>query len=56
MKNMDLSHSFTGIVNPATFAVGPVAAAARGRWRQRLAHERLTRAGVPTSVVNPVEP
>ncbi len=27
MKNMDLSHSFTGIVNPATFAVGPVAAA-----------------------------
>lgn len=26
MKTMDISHSFTGIVNPATFAVGPMPA------------------------------
>jgi hypothetical protein len=27
MKTMDISHSFTGIVNPATFTVGPAPAA-----------------------------
>ena len=27
MKTMDISHSFTGIVNPATFTIGPVPAA-----------------------------